>query len=382
MTIFRGFLHVLARNFWPVLIFTIIMLAMGFPVLKAGATTAGTFSPEKQSIAIINDGLETPLTKAFENYMGKHAVFPDVGTSDREIDDALYYDQLSYAVYLPPDFTETVLEGKEPTVDVKSRASANSAAVEKLVSRFGRLACGYAQYIQDEDKLIEAIDSSSELSSEVVITSKLDQQTLQKVSYFYNFSSYTLLAGVAYVVTMVLASFSKINVRKRTIVSPARPAKIDFSLMLGCGIIALLLAGLNVGLVHVLKPSVVETGRAGLYALNTFAYAWPVLAISLLMAKITNNKEALSAMVNVIALASAFLCGAFLPQSYLPDAVRGVAHVLPTFYFVENNDSLATMTSFTGADATQFWTNIAVQVCFALVLWAASLVIGRFRQRI
>ena len=99
------------------------------------------------------------------------------------------------------------------------------------------------------------------------------------------------------------------------------------------------------------------------------------------MAKITNNKEALSAIVNVVALASAFLCGAFIPRELMPDAVVAIGRALPTFYYIDNNNALAEMTSFSGAAASQFWVNIGVQVVFTLALWGIAMLITRLRRR-
>ena len=198
----------------------------------------------------------------------------------------------------------------------------------------------------------------------------------------YNFGSYTLLAGGAYVITMILAAFSVVNIRKRTLVSPARPIRIDLSLIAGCALIVAFLVALNVLLVRILLPGIADTGREGLYALNIAAFGLPVLAIGFFIAKITNNKEALGAIINVVALASAFLCGAFIPRELMPDAVVAIGKVLPSFYYIDNNNALAEMTSFSGAAASQFWVNIGVQVGYALALWIGAAILTRLQRRV
>ena len=381
MTVFKGFLHVLARNLGFVILYTAIMAAMGLTVFKASPISSGAFAAWKPAVVVINEGSETPITNAFRAYLDEHTTTPEVGTSEREIDDALYYEALAYAVYLPDDFSEKILAGQKPEIGVKSRGSADSASAEVLVTRFLRLASGYGQTIKDEGELIKAIESSVELESDVALTSQLDQKTLYHVSSLYNFGSYTLMAGAIYVLSMVLAAFSQVNVRKRTEISSASPLRVDASLIAGCAIIAALLVALNIALVSVLVPAVADTGRAGLFALNTCAFGLPVLALSFLISKITNNKEALSAIVNVVALASAFLCGAFIPQRMMPDSVAMFGRALPSFYYVENNNALAETTSFDGSAATHFWVNIGVLVGFAVALWLISLAVGRIRRQ-
>lgn len=382
MTVFKGFVRVLARNLGFVAMFTSIMVVIGLTAYQAPAGGAANFTADKPKAILINQGPETPLTRAFESYLRQRTSKADVKSTEREIDDALYYEALAYAVYLPPDFTDKILKGQEPTVGIKSRASAESASAEALVTRFLRLATGYGKYITDENELVKAIESSAKLSADVTLTSQLDTKTLMLTAGLYNFGSYTLMAGSIYVITMVLAAFAEINVRRRTIVSSANPLRIDLFLNLGCAIIMLLMAALNVGLVSVLIPQSWATGRGGLFALNTFVFGLPVLALGFFITKLTTNKQALSAIVNVVALASSFLCGAFIPTQLMPEAVVAIGRVLPTAYFIENNNALANMSTFSGSDANQFWINIGVQVGFALVFWAASGVIGRFKQRI
>ena len=381
MTVFKGFLQVLLRNIAFVILFTTIMVVMGLTVFQTSPSSSGDFTPSKPTVLVINRGNDTALTKSFNSYLAGQTEKADTGSSEREIDDALYYETLSYVVYLPSDFTETILKGEKPVVDIKTRASSESASAEVLVSRFLRLATGYGQYLTDEDELVKAVNSSLKLDSKVSLTSHLDQKTLHNVTALYNFGSYTLLAGGAYVITMILAAFSVVNIRKRTLVSPARPIRIDLSLIAGCALIVAFLVALDVLLVRVLLPGIADTGREGLYALNIAAFGLPVLAIGFFIAKITNNKEALGAIINVVALASAFLCGAFIPRELMPDAVVAIGKVLPSFYYIDNNNALAEMTSFTGATASQFWENIGVQVGYALALWIGAAILTRLHRR-
>lgn len=382
MTVFKSFLQVLLRNIAFVILFTTIMVVMGLTAFQTSPSSSGDFTASKPTVLVINRGNDTALTKSFNSYLAGQTTKADTGSSEREIDDALYYETLSYVVYLPSDFTETILKGEKPVVDIKTRASSESASAEVLVSRFLRLATGYRQYLTDEDELVKAVNSSLKLDSKVTLTSHLDQKTLHNVTALYNFGSYTLLAGGTYVITMILAAFSVVNIRKRTLISPTRPIRIDLSLIAGCALIVAFLVALNVLLVRILLPGIADTGRQGLYALNIAAFGLPVLAIGFFIAKITNNKEALGAIINVVALASAFLCGAFIPRELMPDAVVAIGKALPSFYYIDNNNALAEMTSFTGAAASQFWENIGVQVGYALALWIGAAILTRLRRRV
>ena len=65
----------------------------------------------------------------------------------------------------------------------------------------------------------------------------------------------------------------------------------------------------------------------------------------------------------------------------LPGFVRAVGHVLPTYYYVANNDALATAASIGGGEAATFWANIGIQAAFAVGLWVVAALVGIIRRR-
>lgn len=56
------------------------------------------------------------------------------------------------------------------------------------------------------------------------------------------------------------------------------------------------------------------------------------------------SKDSLNGIVNVVALGSSFISGAFVPQEYLGQTVLNFSKVFPSYWFIRNNeltDSLA-----------------------------------------
>ena len=66
------------------------------------------------------------------------------------------------------------------------------------------------------------------------------------------------------------------------------------------------------------------------------------MAVGFLIGTITHNKQAIGGIVNVVALGTSFLCGCFVPMSFMPSYVLKIAHILPTYYFVQNNELIKT----------------------------------------
>ena len=90
---------------------------------------------------------------------------------------------------------------------------------------------------------------------------------------------------------------------------------------------SLWLWGIYVLLSFVLIGKIMFTIQGALYIINSFIFTMCAATIALLIGSIVSNKNAINGIVNVIALGSSFLCGAFVPMQWLPDTVLKIAHI-------------------------------------------------------
>ena len=77
-----------------------------------------------------------------------------------------------------------------------------------------------------------------------------------------------------------------------------------------------------------------------IYIENSFIFTICAVTIAFLIGNLVNNKNAINGIVNVVALGSSFLCGAFVPMEWLPDSVLKIAHILPSYYYISTNEAL------------------------------------------
>ena len=103
------------------------------------------------------------------------------------------------------------------------------------------------------------------------------------------------------------------------------------------------------------------------FIINSFVYAICSLIIGFLIGNITQNKNAIGGIVNVVALGSSFLCGCFVPFNYMPDYVIKLAHILPTYYFVSNNELIKNMEVFDFNNIRPLLVNASVIIVFCII---------------
>ncbi len=86
-------------------------------------------------------------------------------------------------------------------------------------------------------------------------------------------------------------------------------------------------------------------------------------------------------MTNIIALGSSFICGVFMPQSLLGDSVLAFAKFLPTYWYVKSNELIYGLSDFSFESLKPIFINMLIILGFAIVIFAITFVIGRFKRK-
>ena len=211
------------------------------------------------------------------------------------------------------------------------------------------------------------INNTLDVNSEVVVNSKLDNSYLNRVSRYFNFGSYSLLAVIIFIVTLVINSFKENTINKRIIVSSFNYKKHNSLLMLSSFVYSLIVWVLFSLLSVILFGKDMISLRGILYFVNIFMFVMPTLSFGILISTLVNNKDSIGGIVNVVSLGSAFLCGAFIPTEYLPKIVLSIAHVFPAYYFIDSNNLLSSMEIINFSNLTPVFINYFVLIIFMLI---------------
>ena len=119
-----------------------------------------------------------------------------------------------------------------------------------------------------------------------------------------------------------------------------------------------------------------------LFMLNSFIYIICALSIGYLIGNMTQNKNAIGGIVNVVALGTSFLCGCFVPIEYLPENVINISKVLPTHYYVANNEIIKTLEVFNLDNIKPLITNMAIITGFTIFFIIITNIISNKKTKI
>lgn len=338
-----------------------------------------SFEKEKPDIAIINEDTETGITKGLIDYLVDNC---NEKKYDEEADlsDALFYRDVNYVVRIPKGFRNDFLSGMNPQIHVQSTGDYQASLAEMLLGRYLDVAEVYKNDF-DEEELLSVIEDTLTDRVDVHMTSKLDTTSLDKAAAYYNFTNYCLLAGAIFIITLILATFKDERIAKRTIVSSVNYASFNRKLILCNGLFTLLLWALYVLISFFTVGEVMFSVHGVLYVVNSFVFSLCCLSVAFLIGSLVRNKEAINGIVNVVALGSSFLCGAFVPMQWLPDSVLMIAHVLPSYWFIKSNELIKGLEIVDWSSVAPLLFNMSVLLGFTLVFVAITLLVSNKKRR-
>lgn len=380
MIVFNTFWKVIKKYKATVILYTAMLVIFGSTNMQANNKVM-TFTNTKPDILIVNNDKDGVLTKNLVDYLNKNTNIVKIKDNEEARDDALFYRDVSYIIYIPTSYSKNVLNGINNTLDIKSTNDYNASLAEMILKKYIEVENVYASIYRDESKIINAINKNLETNSNVEITSKLNTTTMEKTARFYNFASYCIMAVTIYIVCLVLSSFHNEMINKRIVVSSMNYKKHN-RLILGASFAyALIVWILYIVLGIILLGDVMFTIRGLIYVLNTLIFTFVALTLALLISTIINNKNAISGIVNVVALAQAFLCGAFIPTQWLPNSVLTIAHVLPAYWYINTNDILKELETISSTTLKPVIINSIILILFSLIFIILNNIISKKKRQ-
>lgn len=381
MTVFNTVLKIVNKYKFTIILYTVMLIIFGGLNFKTSNNSV-SYVATKPDVFIINEDEEIGITKDLINYFDKNTNIKDLDTDEESINDALFYRDINYVIYIPKNFRNDFLNGKNPKINIKTTKDYNSVLAENLLDNYLKTATIYRNNMLNEEDLIKKVNESINISTKVEVTSKLDTNTLSQIAFYFNFLNYSILAGCVYVICLILSSFKEKNIHKRMIISSTNYKKLNNKLLLSMGSIAFILWILYIILAYILLGKVVISEHGIIYIINSLIFMMCALTISFLIGNIVNSKTAINGIINVVALGSSFLCGSFVPMEWLPKSVLTIAHALPSYWYIKTNELLKTIEVINLNTLKPIIINMIIILIFAFVFILITNIISNKKRKI
>lgn len=378
MTVFKTFWKIVNKYKGTIIGYTVLLLVFGTLSMSSSDVTEDFKSSKPDVIIVDND--KSVLSNNLVKYFNDNANILDIDLEEEKIDDAIFYRDANYVIYIDEGYEDDVLNGNNPEINIKSSGDYSSSLAEMLLKRYLKTQDVLHDEFSDKSILVNKINDSLKTNANVELATKINTTELTRLSRYYNFASYSIIAVVMFIICLVLSSFNEESVKKRTIISSMNYKKYNKCIMLSSILYVLFVVILYTILGYFVFGSIMFSKRGLIYILNTFIFAVVALALSLLVSTLVNKKEAVSGIVNVVALSQAFLCGAFISVMWLPDSVLKLAHVFPAYYYINSNELLASLEVLSFSNLKLIFINMGVMILFIVIFIILNNIFSKKKQ--
>lgn len=380
MIVFKHYFKIVKQFIPMILMYTFIFTFFAVVAVSTNSE-GGAFNTAKPKIYVSNQDTHSELTKTFVNYTKKNATIVPLQDNDEALKDALFYREVDYIMIIPNGFGASVMKGNPLPIETnKVPDSYNSTYTEMLLNRFLNTASIYAKTGMSEKNIASNIMKDMKEQTKVTLL-KSNQNELEKVTYFYNFSNYTILAISIFIIGMLITIFNDSNIKKRNLVSMVSYKSINGQLFLGNAVMAFLIWLLYGMISVILYKEVMFTMNGLLFLINSLIFSFMALSLGFLIGNLVKNKEAQSGIVNVFALGTSFLCGAFVPQEFLGASVLSIAKFLPSYWFIKNNNDIAILSNYDFQNLKPIIIAMFIVLLFGIAFFLLTNLVTRMRRK-
>ncbi len=379
MTVFKAFWNVIKKYKGTIILYTVILIAFG-GINQTTNNEISSFEASKPDILIVNSDEEIGITKNLIEYLTNNSNIIKIENNEEARNDALFYRDVNYIIYIPKGYRDNVLKGNTPIINIKSSGDYLSSLAEMMLKRYIKTQDIYIKKINNETELINNINKTLNQKSEIEVSSNINRNELSQAASFFNFASYSIMAVIIFIICLVLFSFNKDTIKKRTIISSTNYKKYNKIILLSSSLFALFVCIVYILLGVILLGKTMFSIRGIIFILNIFTFSISALTLALVISNIINSKEAISGIVNVVALGSAFLCGAFIPTDFLPDSVLKFSHILPAYWYINSNELLKSIEIINLETLKPIFINNIVIILFAIFFIIINNIITRKKR--
>ena len=375
MTVFKTFWKVVNKYKGTIIGYTIMLIIFGTINMSSNDVTS-TFKESKPDVIIVNND-NTTLASGLVKFFKENANIIQVKNTKTAIDDAIFYRDASYVIYIQKGYEESILSGGDGNIEFKSSGDYTSNLAQLLLTRYIKTIKILSKEYSDKETLIKKVNSTLKSNTKVNLTNKINTTELTRLSRYYNFASYTLIAVIVFIICLVLASFNKSILRKRIVVSSMNYKVHNKYILLASSLYSVFVVILYSLLSFIVFGNLAFSERGLIYILNTFVFSFTALCMALLISTLVKSKEAISGIVNVVSLSQAFLCGAFIPVMWLPDSVIKMAHIFPAYWYINTNDLLTEVEVLSFSNLKPVWINMIILIIFGVVFIILNNIVSR-----
>ncbi|MBR3645955.1 MAG: ABC transporter permease [Lachnospiraceae bacterium] len=386
MQVFKTFFLIAKHHITTAIIFSVIFVVIAISMPMSSENDANFKATSLKICVFDND--KSQSSKALIKYLEKyHEITTDVNdVDDTYLQDCLYYAKYQYILTINEGYEEKITRGDFDNLLTHSTLADNMSTVY-ATQQIDRYISAIKMYTTGGFSLAQSLDKASTLydNNDFVTKQDFNGNSTKNINYdmfsYFRYLPYIMISVFLACLTPILISFKHKDIGKRIACSSLKPASKTIQLIAACFIYSISIWGVFMITCMIIYSPKNFFSKLGLMSCaNSAVFLVFVIALTLFISCFDISKNTISIISNVIGLGMSFLCGIFVPQSYLGSKVLSFSRFLPAYWYVKCNDMLAGFSSDTMSDNT-FFTCIGIQLIFCLLFIVLFVAFSQNRRK-
>ncbi len=383
MPVFKLCMKIIKKNLPSMMIYVVVFLGISIIfAATASKSQATSFASQKASVAFISEENST-LIDGFKQELSKNAVYVNIPDETEKLQDALYFRNVTCIIRIPKGFTQAFMRGED--VQIQKTVVPNSvsnAYIDISINQYLNDARLYVRNIKGmtQEELVEHLKTDLTVNTPVDLKNAQVSTNTDFTMNYFNYLAYALFSVLMLGISAIMLVFNNKDLSRRNFCSPVSAGRMNlqfilanFAFTISCWVIMVgvgTLMGIRNGL----------SRNFAYFLLNSIVFTLCVSSISFLIGNLLKNRNAISAVCNVVTLGPCFISGVFVPQEFLSDNVLKIASFTPTYWYVKANIQIASLTNLSISNFRQIAYCLLIEFGFALAFFAVSLAVGKKKR--
>lgn len=374
MQVFKAFLQVLKHKLSTAFVYIIVFFVIAIPMTING-NKERIFEATKLAVCVF-DADDTPESHALTDFIGQQHDLVTVENDRTAITDALYYEAVDYVLVIEDGYAEKLENGETDALfsSYRMHDSYGAALVQQMLDRYISTVQAYRTGGAElTDAIADAADVLTE-KTEVRYAETKNTAVLSPVNAsYFTYMSYILISVIFSVLSPVLLTMNRKDLRFRTACSCLRPNARTMQIFAGSSLFVLVIWALFT-VTGILLGGGQISGLAWLVIPNSLLYAIICTGIAIFVAELGVRTQVINMLTQILGLGMSFLCGVFVEQSMLGEGVLAVGRFLPAYWYVRLIDMLRGAIPYDAGEAAMC---LLIETGFAFVMMILSLLVHK-----
>ena len=381
MQVFKTFFKISLRFLPSTIIYIVIygILSLVLPNVQNNNTNL-IYEAEKINVAVIDNDNST-ISKSLYEYINANHIIRDIGEDESKWRDNIYYRRVAYILIIDEGMEEKILSGYDGELfsAYEDLASDSSYIISSQVNSYISTLRGYLTANYSIEDAINLTENTVSQTAEVSYLNETTSDTkVSPLNMYFTYAPYILLCMLINSLGPMLVIWNRPMIKQRTSISSLSMSSRTGALIGAAAAFSMLLFVILIIYAIIMFRGDFFDTKVFIYLLNVFIYLLVCVSITFLISQVTNHVNLLNMWSNVIGLSSSFLCGVFVQRSLLPDKVIAFSKCMPTYWYINVVEEL---NFFDGSLSTSAWTNMGIQLLYALAFFSMALVIIKFKEQ-